>query len=479
MAELKNNWLKFLNEEDIRMIDTASRQVLSEVGIRLEDEELTAQLLDKGCTNHKARVQFPSDVIDAALADLPNEVIFGSRSGKKLHIREGSVATHTGGSIPYVYDLDNGKKRDASLADLENMLRLMNHLENLSMCGGVILPQDVPSGISELVAMATVFRFGQKPASGTAISTAAQARYVVELYKAMADAVPDLDDFPILNPGVSPESPLYYPEEIIGVMKPFISAGIPTLALVAPILGLTAPMTVAGGLAQMNASLLAYAVISHTINPAAPVIYGSRLSVANMRTAHSVMGVPEVGITGACSVQMARHYGLPSDVYGYSSTACAYDPQLGAETAVNGLLPLLAGANVISGFGSFGSGYMSSFEDLVFDNEFFAMNLHAGRGMTVDADHLAVDVIAAAMDGKEYFLQQHTLKHLRTGELYQPKIGLYSLVKQWEDEGSKDLGERAREEVRRILAANEDTPLPEEVEREFQRILQAAEKELT
>ena len=118
-------------------------------------------------------------------------------------------------------------------------------------------------------------------------------------------------------------------------------------------------------------------------------------------------------------------------------------------------------------------------EDLVFDNEIFAMNLHAGRGLTVDADHLAVDVIAGAMDGEDYFLQQHTLKHLRTGELYQPNIGLYGLVKQWEDEGSKDLGERAREEVRSILAVNEDIPLPEEAEREFERILNSAEKELT
>jgi trimethylamine--corrinoid protein Co-methyltransferase len=197
-----------------------------------------------------------------------------------------------------------------------------------------------------------------------------------------------------------------------------------------------------------------------------------------MRTASSVWGVPEVGIIGACSVQLARHYGLPSDVYGYSSTSCTHDTQLGAETSVNGLLPLLAGANIISGFGMFGSGFMSSFEDLVFDNELFAMHLRVGQGLKVDADHLAVDVIAKAMNGQEYFLQEHTLKHLRTGELYQPKVGLYGLCKQWEDEGAPDMAEKARERVKSLLASHEDVPLPDEVAREFKRIIKAAEKEL-
>lgn len=230
----------------------------------------------------------------------------------------------------------------------------------------------------------------------------------------------------------------------------------------------------------MNANLLAYAVISHEINPTTPVIYGARLCMANMANAQSVWGVPEVGMIGASSVQLAKYYGLPSDVYGYSSSSCAHDTQLAAESSVNGILPFLAGANIISGFGSFGSGYLASYEDLIFDNELFGMHLRASQGLKVDADHLAVEVICNAIGGQDYFLQQHTIKHLRTGELSKPKIGLYGLFKQWEEkEGSKDFSEKAREETKRILAQNEDIPLPESVEQEFDKIIKAAEKEFT
>jgi stress-induced morphogen len=58
------------------------------------------------------------------------------------------------------------------------------------------------------------------------------------------------------------------------------------------------------------------------------------------------------------------------------------------------------------------------------------MHLRVSHGVKVDADHLAVDVIAKAINGEDDVVQKHTIKHLRTGELYQPWLGLYGLFKQ-------------------------------------------------
>jgi trimethylamine:corrinoid methyltransferase-like protein len=57
-------------------------------------------------------------------------------------------------------------------------------------------------------------------------------------------------------------------------------------------------------------------------------------------------------------------------------------------------------------------------------------------------------------------------------------VGLYGLIKQWEDEGALDMAEKAHLEVKSLLASHEDVPLPDAVEREFSRIIKAAEKEL-
>jgi trimethylamine--corrinoid protein Co-methyltransferase len=95
------------------------------------------------------------------------------------------------------------------------------------------------------------------------------------------------------------------------------------------------------------------------------------------------------------------------------------------------------------------------------------MHLRAAQGVVVDDDRLAMDAIADAMNGTDFFLQPHTLKHLRNGELFETQVGLYGLVEAWEDQGPKTISENAREKAKSILATHEDEPLPAEVEREF------------
>jgi trimethylamine--corrinoid protein Co-methyltransferase len=478
MAQIQKHWLQFLSPQEIDSIHQTSLQILTEVGVRIEDREMTEKLQDCGCTFEGQRVKFTSPLIDAALEQVHNEVIFGSRSGKQLHVKEGSVFTHTGGSIPCIYDLDSGRKRDATLTDLRDLIRLMNTLDYLDMPGALVCPQDVPGPMSEIRQFEMLLRYSRKTISGIGVSSARQARYIIELYRVLADAAGDSGHFPLANAGVSPESPLYYPQEIVDIMKTFIAAEIPLVPLVAPIVGLTGPMTIAGGLAQMNASMLAFSVMAHLINPRTPIIYGARLMFANMRTGCSLMGLPEMGLAGACAVQLARHYGFPSDVYGLGASAAAFDNQLGYEKAVNGILPLLAGANIISGFGLMTSGLMSAHEQLVIDNETYAMLHRVAQGVTVTPDRLAVEVIANVMAGENFLEQEHTLKYLRSGEVFQPQLGFAGLWDEWEDQGRKDIRNRAREEVRRRLQNTQDPPLPADVDREFDRIIATAETDL-
>lgn len=478
MAKIQKNWLKFLSQEEIENIHEASMQVLTEIGVRIEDRELTEKLQDCGCTHKDGRILFTAELVNATLKKIHKEVIFGSRNGKQLHVRDGNVFTHTGGSIPGIYDLESGKNRNATLADLRDMIRLMNTLEYLDMPGALVCPLDVSEKISEIRQFEMLFRYSHKTISGSGVSSSRQAPYIVELYRVFAEAAKDAGRYPLASVGISPESPLYYPQEITDTMKTFIEAEIPTTPLVAPIVGFTAPMTIAGGLAQMNASMLAFVVMAHLINFRTPIIYGARLIFANMHTGRAVMGLPEIGLAGACSVQLARHYGLPCDVYGLSSAAGAFDNQMGYEKAVNGLLPVLAGANIISGFGGMTSGLMSAHEQLLIDNEMFGMLHKAAQGVAVTPDRLAVDIIAKVMNGESFLEQQHTLIHLRQKEVFQPQLSFNGLWSEWEEQGLKDIRIRAKDEIRQRLKVHEDLPLPEKVDREFNRIIAAAEADL-
>jgi trimethylamine--corrinoid protein Co-methyltransferase len=323
--------LKILNGRDIEQIHNASLQVLKKLGVKIEDHEIREKLHGHGCIIEDDRVKFNLDLIEAMLSNVKSKITFTSRAGISVEAKDGVVLTHTSSELPFIIDLDTGQKRDATSKDLKDITKLMNRLKWLDMPSALVCPSDIPPQINQIKQCEVLLKYSEKPFLAPGGLSAKESEYIVELFNAVAckDASLSMSDIGII--GISPESPLYYPQVIVDKMKIVISAGIPTDMLIGPVAGLSAPMTLSGGLVQMNASMLAFATIAYLINPDTPIIYGARLSFINMKTGNSIWGLPDVGIAGACSVQMAGHYGFLSDVYGLSTTACTFDNQAGYE----------------------------------------------------------------------------------------------------------------------------------------------------
>jgi trimethylamine--corrinoid protein Co-methyltransferase len=149
--------------------------------------------------------------------------------------------------------------------------------------------------------------------------------------------------------------------------------------------------------------------------------------------------------------------------------------QSGYERAINALVPALAGADELSGVGEMAGGVCSCNAQMVIDNDIFGMVKRVRRGFEVNADSLAVDVIAHAMDTTHNFLREpHTRKYLRSGEIWQGKLGMQeSGWEQWAAAGSPTVIDRAEREAQRILAAHTVPPLEDEQEKELQKIFAA------
>lgn len=160
----------------------------------------------------------------------------------------------------------------------------------------------------------------------------------------------DLQENPIGMVGISPESPLFLPKEITDTMRHIIGAGIPTSILSAPVAGYSSPITVIGCIAQCHAEILVFAAVAYLMNPNCVLFYGSRTFFPSMRSSQCAMGLPETGISSAICAQLATYLGWMSDVYGLTCTSCAPDEQAGYEKMINGLLPAMAGATLVTGF---------------------------------------------------------------------------------------------------------------------------------
>jgi trimethylamine--corrinoid protein Co-methyltransferase len=197
------------------------------------------------------------------------------------------------------------------------------------------------------------------------------------------------------------------------------------------------------------------------------------------RTGASVWGGVELGLASAGTVQIAHRYHLPVNVYGFSTNSHVLDLQDGFERALNAIIPALVGADELSGIGEMDAGVASSFAQMTIDNEIAGSVHRLRRGFATDADALAVEVIAAAMNKDRNFLaQKHTMKYLKSGEVMLTKFAERGTWTEWDRKGRQTMADRASAEAERLIKEHQVPPLESQQTRALDDIMIAAQKEL-
>jgi trimethylamine--corrinoid protein Co-methyltransferase len=465
--------LTVLTDEEVEAIHQATLRVLSEVGIVLTQAEARKALTGEGATTRDDRVLLPPHLVEQAVARCPAQVTIHGRDGQTLVIGDGSLNWHNVGGVPEIYEPLTTQRRPATVQDVRDSTRLLDALDSATTITPLFTPQDVPGPLMSLAMYRHTLSHTTKPVHGPGVHTAAEVRYIAR----MAAVIGPPAEF--LTLGISPVSPLHFPNNVVDAIMETAQLGVPLGPLPCPIAGATAPMSLAGSLAQQNAEVLASAVLAQLVRPGLPILYCGRLAIMEPRTGISVWGAPEVGLASAATVQIGHRYGLPVNVYGLATNAHVMDFQSGYERALNAVIPALAGADELSGIGEAEAGLVSFHAQMVCDDEIAASVRRLQRGLSVDQEALAVEVIAAAMDGSRSFLgQPHTARCLRAGEVLLPRLADRRNWGEWDRAGRDTILERAQAEAERLLAEHEIPPLAEEQERELENILEGAKKEL-
>jgi trimethylamine--corrinoid protein Co-methyltransferase len=95
------------------------------------------------------------------------------------------------------------------------------------------------------------------------------------------------------------------------------------------------------------------------------------------------------------------------------------------------------------------------------------------RGIDVNEETLALDLIDEVGPGGEFLTSEHTLRYFREN-WYSDLIQRIPHEK-WVDEGRKDLGTRANEKAREILENHQPKSLNENVQKELKKIITSLE----
>ena len=467
-----------VEREELSLIHDTAVRILAELGIRLDHAPMRARLAGQGCRVEGERVYIPAGLVASTLQHIPRSFTIHGRSPER-HVTVGQAAGMcriNTGIMPNIIDLDSGQVRRSTLDDVRATTRLLDAMPNVdAVYVSLVDATELPPHLVTVSDLAATVAHTTKPLLGPGVTSRAEAEAVVAIARAVrgGDGAA-LSKHPLVVPFVCPVSPLFFPRDLVEALLVVAEAGLPLDVVSNPVMGLTAPYTIAGTVALGHAEVLAAAVLAHAVAPGLPILNQNTPSVADMRTLSSTTGGPETGLIRRTVTLLSHQVGIPACAHGHTSSA-AHDLQAGTEKALNQLLIASARPAVLGGLGGMANVTLTSYESILLDNELYGALGRALAGVQIDADHLAFEAIAEIAQTGNAMASAHTVEHLRSGEVWQPGLADRRGIVQGGPPSETSV-DRARAAVRRLLATHRVEPLPERVQREIDEIVAAYDR---
>lgn len=462
--------LHYCSEADVKKMHEATLELLGKTGIKSFSEPFIAFCEEKGLdvqddpSGKCKRIRFPRAIVEQALKDAPKKfTMYGLDDKYQIKWGEKNAYNHTCVGVPFVTDVETGKRRNTCLADLEDYIRLADALPTTDIVS-CLTAQGIPEHAANAVQVAAMVKNTTKPLR-ICIHDAQEVEDVMGVLTAAVGSREALVEKPIAYLEVSPISPMEYAKDPAEAILAIVDSGMPFGNIPCPMIGATGPMTVVGSVVMHNAEVLAGVVIAQLRNPGHPTIMSPRVTFMEMSTAMGLWAAPEMGLAATLSAELMRFYDMPCTVTGFSCGSKVSDAQAAFESMYNSLIPALVGVDVLGASGSLDNVLEASYEKLVIDNEIASLIQHAIKGYDVDDDTCAVDVVNDVVDDPSYggnFLgHPHTMKHLRS-ELWKGYVTDRAIYETWQAEGSKTFTERAHDLVVDVLANHHPQPISED-----------------
>jgi trimethylamine--corrinoid protein Co-methyltransferase len=299
---------------------------------------------------------------------------------------------------------------------------------------------------------------------------------ILEMAAAIAGSRENLEQKPFVISYPEPTSPLVHTKEALEKVLYTASYGIPMIYTPCPMAGATSPVTMAGTLVQMNAETMVGLVLGQLQRKGSPFIMGGVLTIMDMSSTTVCYGAPEMSLLLAGCSDLAHYYRLPTFGTAGCSDSKLPDQQAAIEATFSCLINVLSGLNLIHDPGFLEGAMIGSWEMLVMTDEIAGMVKRFMKGIPVNDETIAEDVIDAVGPGGHFLEQEHTRKHFRDS-LWNPSLMDRQPYEVWAADGKKSMGDRIKEKIAEILGKHKPIPLPADVLAKIRKIRERSEKQ--
>jgi trimethylamine--corrinoid protein Co-methyltransferase len=464
-------------ENDLKILHEATLTLLKRTGVEVDSPRALECLAGVGVRVDAAsrRVYPEARHVEEALATVPRQMtIYGRQPDRDRPVVLGGdhVNVVSGGGSVRVLTLD-GRYEPATWEHLRQFNILLDALPNIHMHINQVDPVYQP-GPGFYRRLAAEMLIGCTKPLCLQVGPVDDVRAMIEMGVASRGSLEALIEQPRFLVGWNSEPPLRISEAVTDAFMAACEAGLPVSMGNYSMMGITAPITVAGAVVQLNAVQMVSIILAQAVRRGTPICYVSFAGSADLRTLGENTSTPHALQLVRLGAELGRFYGLP--VYSNALTdARGPDPQAACERAVQMQLCVEAGAHLIQGPTSHMDQMMlSSYVQAVIDNDIVGYVLAACRRPVVSAETLALDAGHDVATDPQYAAlkfasHEHTVRHLRD-EVWEPWAFDRDNFAAWDKGGRVSVVERAAAKAREILATHRPEPLPEGIADAIRRL---------
>src|ERR687886_101737 len=325
-------------------------------------------------------------------------------------------------------------RRDATMADFENFVRLSQAFDELDSPGGTIVePNDRPLDSRHLDMVYALQTLSDKPYMGS-VTSGPNAVDTIAMGEILFGGREAIEETPASVSLINVNSPLRFDDRMLAALHEYVRANQAVIVTPFLLMGAMSPVSIPATLVQQMAEALAGIALAQLIRPGAPVVFGSFLSNT--------------------------------------------DVQSGYEALMTMLPTFLAGTNyVMHSAGWLEGGLVSCYEKFIIDIELLRMLRHEFTPLEVDEESLAFGAHEEVGAGGHFLGAMHTLERFRDC-FYRPLLSSTENFDRWQRNGGRDATERAGEIWRKTLEEYEQPPIDPAVDEQLREYVTRRRAEL-
>lgn len=459
-------YFSYLENKDIQYVHEASLEILEEVGLLVRNEKARNRFAEHGChVDHETEmVKMPSAVVEKYRAMVPPTFTFRGRDpAMDVTFPRKQPVISPCGSAPDIVDPATGTGRRATSHDVANIAHIVNELPGFDIFSISVLADDAPPGHFSLSRFYPALKNCMKPVR-TSVLDVDEAKQILKLGELIAGSKEAFWERPFINFGYcSIVSPLTMDCDSTENLMFFAEADLPAYGTIAPMGGISTPLSMPGMLTVMNAEWLAACVLAQMSKAGTEQIYNFLPVFADMRDGAYSPGAIEVGMVISAFCQMARFYNVPAGGYLGLTNSKIPDAQAGFEKGMSPLLGAVSGIDFIVMGGQQDALMTFDFGQLVIDNEIAQMIKTVRRGFGFSRENVSLDEIKATGPAGMFADNPSTLERMRTAT-FMPELADRKMREQWEGEGASTIQQRAMNKALEILSSSNPAALDTETD---------------